>query len=443
MLRHPEDRVRYRARTELGARDSGEVIAALKTWVAHLDKSAPDFEHLLTEALWAHQYQDVVNVELLDRVLALTDFHARAAATRVLCVWRDRVPGALEILKKLAADPYPLVRLEAVRAASFFPVAEAVEVPLISADHPTDEYLDYTRGETMKTLEPYWRKAVAEGKTLAITSEAGSRFFLGRLSLDDLLKMTRTRAIDVELLSRKGVRDEIRRDAVIDLAKIDKKPELTVLLRAIKALDERGGEGNDAVAFDLGRLLTSREAGELTAARLDLEGLAATGRGPVTRQLGYLALIAADGGVDKAWTLASRSAGSLRDLVDAMPAIRDPGQRSALYPRVLPLLDGLPKSLGGGDKASKGIEGRFVRIELPGRRRTLTLAEVEVYSDGRNVAPLGKATQKNTAFDGPAERAIDGNKSGSYGDGGQSHTQENTSSPWWEVDLAPTTRSTR
>ncbi len=90
--------------------------------------------------------------------------------------------------------------------------------------------------------------------------------------------------------------------------------------------------------------------------------------------------------------------------------------------------------LGGGTKASKGTEGRFVRIELRGRR-TLTLAEVEVYSDGRNVAPLGKATQKNTAYGGAAERAIDGNKSGSYGDGGQTHTQENTPNPWWEVDL--------
>ena len=117
-----------------------------------------------------------------------------------------------------------------------------------------------------------------------------------------------------------------------------------------------------------------------------------------------------------------------------MPAIRDPGQRAALYPKVLPLLEGLPKALGGGTKASKGTEGRFVRIELRGRR-TLTLAEVEVYSDGRNVAPLGKATQKNTAYGGPAERAIDGNKSGVYGDGGQTHTQENTPNPWWEVDL--------
>jgi putative heme-binding domain-containing protein len=433
LLKHPEDRVRYRARVELGTRETATVVAALKVWVAQLDTTDPDHDHRLTEALWAHQYQDVVNLELLDRVLASAEPRARAAATRVLCAWRDRVPGALDRLRKLAADPHPLVRLEAVRAASFFPVAEALEVPLISTEYPTDVYLDYTRGETMKTLEPYWRKAIAAGERIAVTSEAGTRFFLGRLSLDELLKMKRTRAIDLELLRRKGVRDEIRREALADLARIDAKPELAELVGAIRSLDDRGGEENDAVAFDLGRLLTGRDPVELTAFRSDLEGLATTGHKPVTRQLGYLALIAADGGADRAWALASKSAGSLRDLVAAMPAIRDPGQRAALYPRVRPLLDGMPGAPGGGG-TSKGTEGRFVRIELKGRR-TLTLAEVEVLSDGRNIAPLGKATQKNSAYDGDASRAIDGNKDGDYGAGGQTHTEENTANPWWEVDL--------
>jgi putative heme-binding domain-containing protein len=65
----------------------------------------------------------------------------------------------------------------------------------------------------------------------------------------------------------------------------------------------------------------------------------------------------------------------------------------------------------------------------------LTLAEVEVYSGGKNIARGGKATQKNTAAGGDASRAIDGNTSGAYGDGGQTHTEENTANPWWEVDL--------
>ncbi len=435
LLKDPEDRVRYRARTELGSRPSTEVIRGVKAWMTKLDKADPNYEHELTEALWVHQYMDVVNVELLDRVLASPDFHARAAATRVLCYWRDRVPGALDKLKKLATDSYPRVRLEAIRAASFFPVPEAVEVPLISADSPTDEYLDYTRAETMKTLEPYWRKALADGKPVPVTSDAGTRFFLSRISTDELLKMKRTKGIDQELLLRKGVRDEVRREALVDLAKLEEKQELIALLQTIEALDNRPGDGDESVAFDLGRLLTSYAPAALNRERNGLVAMAKVGRKPITRQLAYLAMIAADRDIDQSWTLAARSAGSLRDLVDAMPAIRDPAQRASLYPKVLPLLDGLPKELAGGSKASKGTEGRFVRIELKGRQRTLTLAEVEVYSDGRNVARSGKATQKNTAYGGSAERAIDGNKSSSYGDGGQTHTEEGTANPWWEVDL--------
>src|SRR5262249_29777044 len=63
------------------------------------------------------------------------------------------------------------------------------------------------------------------------------------------------------------------------------------------------------------------------------------------------------------------------------------------------------------------------------------LAEVEVWSDGRNVARQGKATQINTAYGGDAAHAIDGNTSAAYAAGGQTHTQEGIDNPWWEVDL--------
>ena len=51
------------------------------------------------------------------------------------------------------------------------------------------------------------------------------------------------------------------------------------------------------------------------------------------------------------------------------------------------------------------------------------------------MARQGKATQSSTSNGGDASRAIDGNKSGKYGDGGQTHTKENETNPWWEVDL--------
>ncbi len=79
---------------------------------------------------------------------------------------------------------------------------------------------------------------------------------------------------------------------------------------------------------------------------------------------------------------------------------------------------------------------RFVRIELPGEGRILTLAEIEVISAGKNAARGGKATQSSTHGDGAAARALDGNKSPDWGRGGQTHTtNEGETNPWWEVDL--------
>ncbi len=83
-----------------------------------------------------------------------------------------------------------------------------------------------------------------------------------------------------------------------------------------------------------------------------------------------------------------------------------------------------------------GKPARFVRIELPGGKRILTLAEVEVISGGGNVAVGGKATQSSTHGGGGASRAIDGNKSPDWGKGGQTHTSNaGEKEPWWELDL--------
>ena len=60
---------------------------------------------------------------------------------------RPRARDALDLLKKLAADPStPRVRLEAVRAASFFTGAGGRRGAADRREHPTDIYLDYVRG---------------------------------------------------------------------------------------------------------------------------------------------------------------------------------------------------------------------------------------------------------------------------------------------------------
>lgn len=83
-----------------------------------------------------------------------------------------------------------------------------------------------------------------------------------------------------------------------------------------------------------------------------------------------------------------------------------------------------------------GKPAQFVRIELPGNKRILTLAEVEVISGGKNIAKGGKASQSSTMGGGVAAKALDGNKSSDWGKGGQTHTANaGSKNPWWEVDL--------
>jgi len=155
LLKEPEDRTRSHARNELGGRESKEVLPALAKWVTQLDSRGTNFQHELMEALWMHQRHNVVNEALLSRMLKSPDHHARAAATRVLCYWRDRVQKPLELLKVQANDEHPRVRLEAVRACSFFKSAAAAEVALEILNHPMDDFLKYTLDETMATLDRY------------------------------------------------------------------------------------------------------------------------------------------------------------------------------------------------------------------------------------------------------------------------------------------------
>ncbi len=158
LLKEPEDRVRYRARIELSGRDSKEVIKATEKWIKNLKTDDPDYVHQLLEGLWVYQQHNVVNDELLKKVLEAPYPQARAAGVKVLVAWRDRIPDTLDRLKKLASDDHPRVRLEAVRGASFFTGDEATEVPILTLEKETDQYLDFTRDETLKQLDAAAKK---------------------------------------------------------------------------------------------------------------------------------------------------------------------------------------------------------------------------------------------------------------------------------------------
>ena len=77
---------------------------------------------------------------------------------------------------------------------------------------------------------------------------------------------------------------------------------------------------------------------------------------------------------------------------------------------------------------------RFVRLELPGNDKYLSLAEVEAYNGKTNLALQGEASQSSTAFGGDARLAIDGNKDGDFDKKSTTHTEQ-SNNPWWELDL--------
>jgi glucose/arabinose dehydrogenase/lysophospholipase L1-like esterase len=153
LLKSPEDATREQARLELRLCDTKQVTAELEAWVGRLDPKDGDYQHHLLEALWVCQHHGVVNERLLRRLLGSPEPRARAAATRVLCSWRGRVPDTLDLLRAGVNDENPRVRLEAVRALSYFNSRRAREIAAEAKGHPLDASLEYALKEMLATLD--------------------------------------------------------------------------------------------------------------------------------------------------------------------------------------------------------------------------------------------------------------------------------------------------
>ncbi|MCY7359563.1 MAG: dehydrogenase, partial [Rudanella sp.] len=155
-LKLPEDWTRLQAKQVLKNRGATNVIPALQQWVQNLDKTKPDYEHNLLEALWISQSLQVVNEPLLLRLLSAENHKARAAGVRALDLSHTKIANVPTLLTKAIADKHPQVRLEAVIALRSVKTAEAVRTALSVLDQPMDEFLDYALWQTVREGEPLW-----------------------------------------------------------------------------------------------------------------------------------------------------------------------------------------------------------------------------------------------------------------------------------------------
>ncbi|TLV02722.1 PVC-type heme-binding CxxCH protein [Dyadobacter luticola] len=185
-----EDRFRYRTRIQLREKPASEVLPALKKWTAALDKNNPEYEHHLLEALWLYQDFDIVEPALLKTLLNAKEPQARAAATRVLRFWSDRIPETLTLMQTRLNDESPRVRLEAIVAMSFYENEKAVLAATDIFKYPTDRYLDYAISETFRHLKPVWLAALKQKK---ITGKAET-YLLASLTAEELAALPKTPA---------------------------------------------------------------------------------------------------------------------------------------------------------------------------------------------------------------------------------------------------------
>lgn len=160
-LKLPEYRSRYRTRRELRGRPASEVIPAVKRWAAALDKTDPNYEHHLCEALWATWAQNQPDVDLLKQCLRAKKHEARAAAASVLRFNPEKIPDATGLLREAARDAHGQVRLEAIVAASWLDNADGARIALEALKLPLDRWmgpvtdfvLKHTLADDINTLQ--------------------------------------------------------------------------------------------------------------------------------------------------------------------------------------------------------------------------------------------------------------------------------------------------
>ncbi len=245
-LLSPNNYDRQRARRVLTERGAGNAQSDLAAWAkSHTDEKAS------LEALWMYQAFDIVDQEMLDRVLAAKDGRLRAAAARVLQFWQKRIPTSGDQLSKLVLDEHPRVRVEAMRALSKIPSASSATAVLSALDKPMDEFLDYAAWLSINDLAKPWTEAVQSGAWRIEGREKQLEFALqsiqSKFAAPLLAKLLESRPIPrdgsgpwIDLIGKAGSEKEL--DQLLQAAagqKLDDNTTARVLSVLAKAAKDR------------------------------------------------------------------------------------------------------------------------------------------------------------------------------------------------------------
>ena len=186
-------------------------------------------ERAQKEFLGVLQSHEIVAPELVERLTVAKNPGARAYAASVIGSWADRLTNALALLRPLASDPHPRVRLQAIVASTYIQAPEAIEIAGIASEHPTDRFLEYALNQAVFALKPYWLPTLKAGPYL--------RMLVQRDRTPDTLQalraMRRDRAV-IELLAELGTADDLA-----ELLKLGTSEALQALAQTARARNTR------------------------------------------------------------------------------------------------------------------------------------------------------------------------------------------------------------
>ncbi|MBG84486.1 MAG: hypothetical protein CMJ40_08075 [Phycisphaerae bacterium] len=419
-LKAYENRTRSLARRALQEGDPKLVLPALAQWLEGLDEDDPEYEHHLVEALWIHQGLNHVDESLLERVLSSENPNARMAGMRALRWWLNDIDDPWPHLERGVLDPHQGMRLETVVALGHLPDIRSAELVGLATSQPMDADFETAFNRTLTALRP-WGTPMGEG-TIA--------WQLKQMPDSDLLELEMDHFVARERMRRIGLPETEREAAIRWQAEQASRTRIEQLLNVASDLDPDEDALNDVI-----RMIMASSPEAISSERDRLLEMAVTPElDSSLRQAAWACLAMDDLDFIDTWRIAEQSRDPRRSCSELLGSISLLQGRDELNPVVEKAWHTARLQLPLESHSIEEVQGRHVRISLP-NSGTITLAEVEVISDGLNIAIDKPCRQSSTVWGGDASLAVDGDANGIFSAGTSTHTREGGESPFWEVDL--------
>lgn len=338
-----EDRMRYRSRAQIREQKSSEVLPELKKWVSGLDKNDKEFKHNLLEALWLYQDFDVVEENILKTLLNAKQYQARAAATKVLLNWHERLPGSLELMRLRVNDESARVRLEAIVALSFFDSKQAIDAALDIFKYPTDYYLDYAIKETFTYLKPLWLPDFQQNKNLTTAQQSALPYLLDLVSKEEISVFEQSPQVLSTLISRNDFDLKQKQDAVIKIAKAQNITPSKVLVNVIRNL-ESGKKANKqkGVQEELVNMLLNTDQLQLKGNLVEFQNMIDKDTSEFFRSIGYAGILTAEKSDQAVWNSIQNDKTKQKDYLNGIFLLTDQNLKASFYEKVKSMTSTLP-----------------------------------------------------------------------------------------------------